>query len=51
MDFSPFTGPFDELDEGVASVTLAYVFFIHLIVVCPLIRLLSISMRENAKRR
>jgi len=25
-------------------VTLAYVFFIHLMVVCPLIRLLSISM-------
>jgi hypothetical protein len=51
VDFSPFTGPFDELDEGVASVTLAYVFFIHLMVVCPLIRLLSISMKENVKRR
>ena len=51
VDFSACAGPFDELDEGVASVTLAYVFFIHLMVVCPLIRLLSISMKENAKRR
>jgi len=32
-------------------VTLAYVFFIHLMVVCPLIRLLSISMKSGATRR
>ena len=37
--------------EGVASVTMAYVLLIHLMVVCPLIRLLSVSMKENAKRR
>ena len=46
----PCVGPFDP-DEGVASVTMAYVLLIHLMVVCPLIRLLSVSMKENAKRR
>ena len=51
VDVSPCAGPFDELDEGVASVTMAYVLFIHLMVVCPLIRLMSVSMKENAKRR
>jgi hypothetical protein len=30
---------------------MAYVFFIHLMVVCPLIRLLSISMKGDATRR
>jgi len=30
---------------------MAYVLFIHLMVVCPLIRLMSVSMKENAKRR
>ena len=51
VDFSACAGPFDELDEGIASVTMAYVLFIHLMVVCPLIRLMSVSMKENAKRR
>jgi hypothetical protein len=44
-------GHVDELDEGIASVTMAYVLLIHLMVVCPLIRLMSISMKESAKRR
>jgi hypothetical protein len=51
VDVSPCAGAFDELDEGVTSVTIAYVLFIHLMVVCPLIRLMSVSMKENAKRR
>ena len=36
--------------EGVTSVTMAYVVLIHLMLVCPLIRLLSISMKDDAKR-
>jgi hypothetical protein len=51
VDFSHCQGPFNELDEGIASVTMAYVLVIHLLVVCPLIRLMSVSMKENAKRR
>jgi hypothetical protein len=51
VDVPPCAGPFDKLDEGVARVTMAYVLFIRLMVVCPLIRLLSVSMKENAKRR
>jgi hypothetical protein len=38
-------------NEGVTSVTMAYVLLIHLMVICPLIRLLSISMKERAARR
>jgi hypothetical protein len=38
-------------NEGVTKVTMAYVLLIHLMLICPLIRLLSISMKErNAKR-
>jgi hypothetical protein len=51
VDFSPCEGTFNELDEGITSVTMACVLFIHLLVVCPLIRLMSVSMKENAKRR
>jgi hypothetical protein len=51
VDFSPCEGTLNELDEGITSVTMACVLFIHLLVVCPLIRLMSVSMKENAKRR
>jgi hypothetical protein len=45
-------GPSRSLDDGAASVTMAYVLLVHLLVICPLIRLLSISMKERtAKRR
>jgi len=37
--------------EGVTSMTMAYVLLIHLMVICPLIRLLSISMKERGARR
>jgi hypothetical protein len=38
-------------NEGVTSMTMAYVLLIHLMLICPLIRLLSISMKERAARR
>jgi hypothetical protein len=31
--------------------TMAYVLLIHLMLVCPAIRLVSISIKENAERR
>jgi hypothetical protein len=37
--------------EGVTSMTMAYVLLIHLMLICPLIRLLSISMKERGARR
>jgi hypothetical protein len=51
VDVSPWACAEDELDEGVASVTMAYVLLIDLMVVCPVIRLISVSMKENARRR
>jgi hypothetical protein len=51
VDVSPCAGPFDEPDEGVSIVTMAYVFLINLMVVCPLIRLASISMKASEERR
>ena len=33
------------------TLTMAYVVFITLMVVCPLIRLMSVSMKDNAKSR
>jgi len=36
--------------EGVMTVTMAYVVFIHLMLICPLIRCLSISMKRDAPR-
>lgn len=38
-------------DEGVLGVTMAYVVLITLMVVCPIVRLVSISMKASEKRR
>ena len=38
-------------NEGVITVTMASVLLIHLMLICPLTRLLSISMKERAARR
>ena len=57
MDVSLRGGPFVVVakstlqSEGVTSMTMAYVLLIHLMVICPLIRLLSISMKERGARR
>ena len=37
--------------EGVISVSMAYAVLITLILVCPLIRLVSVSMKASEKRR
>jgi hypothetical protein len=37
-------------NEGATSVTMAYVLLIHLMLICPLIRLLAISMKERDAR-
>jgi hypothetical protein len=34
-----------------AGLTMAYAVLIDLMVVCPLVRLLSVSMKESARRR
>ena len=38
-------------NERVTKVTMAYVLLIHLMVICPLIRLLGISMKERKAKR
>ena len=40
-----------QADEGLVSVTLAYAVPITLILVCPLVRLVSESMKAGEKRR
>src|SRR5262245_47489694 len=47
----PFVFPTKSQNVGVTSVTMACVLVIHLMLVCPLIRLLSISMKERAAKR
>ena len=38
-------------NKGVTDMAMAYVLLVHLMLICPAIRLLSVSMREhNAKR-
>lgn len=37
--------------EGVISVTMAYAVLINLMLVCPLIRLVSVSLKAGEKRR
>ncbi len=49
-DLAPRASPQEKLDAGVPGMTMAYVLLIDLVVVCPVIRLLSISARVKSTR-
>jgi hypothetical protein len=38
-------------EQGVSGVTMAQLVLIHLMVICPAIRLVSMSMKADTKRR